>query len=176
MNFRVFLVFVVLLFLMGCDQKSLPTHTIQICNENATNYIYIFSVGYFDKVKDNWVSKGWYTIKPKQCVTPINARHGGKLYLHGRYRLFKDKKISDGSFLGDIGELVGDLVVAESITKIEGNKILCVHPKNAFEVFGNTRCVSRGYKSDGFFEIEIKSHDDTLIEFYNGGKFSKSFK
>ena len=164
------------MFLFGCDPKDFPARSVQICNENSYNVRYILSVGYFDKVADDWISKGWWHIEPGDCVTPINARHGGKVYIHGRYSLFKSGNSSDGSFLGDVGELLGDMAVAASEQTISGNYIFCSHPTDAFTVNGDTRCVSRGYRNQGFHKIDISSWQDTLIEFYNGKKYKLSYQ
>jgi len=164
------------IFLSGCDPKDLPSHTVQICNENSVNIRYTFSVAYFDKITDDWVSKGWWHIDPGKCVTSIDARHSGKLYIHGRYGLFKSGNSSDGSFWGDVGDFLGDLAVIGSVTSISGNYMFCVHPNDAFNVISDTRCASRGYQNQGFHEIDIKSYKDTLVEFYDEGKYKTSYK
>lgn len=172
---RIVLLLCACMTLMACDPHDLPSHKVQICNENTINYRYVFSVGYFDKVKDDWISEGWYILNPRECVTPIDGRYNGEVYVHGFYTLFKNIKNSDGSLMGGVKDFLGDLAVIGSKTSIKGNTMFCLHPKNAFKVIGNTRCASRGYKSEGFYRFNIDPHKDALIEFINGGKYQISY-
>lgn len=142
---------------------------VQFCNESSLNYRYLFAFAYYDKFKNSWVSKGWYTLDPGECITPLYGDINNEIYLYGIYRLFKSRKSSSAK--KSFGDFFADLAVISSLGVIEGNYKFCVHPEKAFEVVGHTRCRNRGKVSKGFQKLELFSGHNVLIEFYDQGEY-----
>ncbi|SHJ22160.1 Uncharacterized membrane protein [Shimia gijangensis] len=97
---------------------------LRLCN--ATPYVQTISIGYHD-VNDNWTSEGWWDLKQDKCVTVVSGD------LKKRYYFYR-------------AEVDGGPVT-------EGDYMFCTS-RDEYIIVGDTDCVERGYKREGFAQID----------------------
>lgn len=134
---------------------------LRICVDAPLNYQYSIALGYLD-LKDNvWKSSGWWNLKDGACRT-FDWEMGDNLYIHASYGLY-------ANHTGDRGrDFVSDLIVIGSQGIIQGNYDFCVTTE-PFNIAGNMRCNSRGYRRARFAEFRMNGHN--MIEFREGGRY-----
>lgn len=124
---------------------------IELCNESKS-YHYSVALAWWNAEVENWVSRGWFNIKPRQCVKALPAALAGNhVYLYARY-LIPSAQRSGNDFV----DLMDSILTAGSYGEITGEYGICVQ-KKAFSLVGNRRCVSRGFDSVQAAEIVLKS-------------------
>jgi len=97
----------------------------KFCNKTKAEV----SVAFAYRENGEWVSEGWWSIKPGNCSTV----HSEDLDQQ-KYYFYADSDESDNTWSGDSS--------------------FCTLEKK-FTITGNTNCKSRGYKPRGFKEIDV---------------------
>ncbi len=105
---------------------------------NQTSAKVDVAVGYHTS-GDEWVSEGWWGIDPGQCKSPI------KESLQGRYYYY----------YADSSNLTWD-----------GDYVFCTSDQE-FTIKGDKDCKSRGYKPEGFREIDVGENISKEIDLTN---------
>lgn len=103
---------------------SMARADFRVCNK--TQHDAIIAIGLL-KGK-NWVSEGWWRIKPSRCKQIVKGR------LKARYYYLRAVHVG----------VEGDW---------DGNRSFCVTAKN-FSIKGREDCLKRGYGQAGFFEVD----------------------
>ena len=106
---------------------------LKLCNKTPNNVG--VALGYKDR--QGWASEGWWNIGPNACETLLR----GELIARYYYIYAVDYKES-----GSWG----------------GKAILCTRDK-LFTIRGIKKCIERGYKKTGFFEVDTGEEVDWSI-------------
>ncbi len=80
---------------------------------------------------DDWVSEGWYEMRPQQCTTLVY----GNLNLQNRYYYIYAESADGWNSWG-------------------GDHCFCTHEPNAFTIVGDDQC------NTGFFEVDTQDYSD----------------
>ncbi len=101
------------------------------------------------KKPDDWISEGWWRIEPGQCARVYTEPLTSRFYFyfaHAMAQASKDAPLSVWS----------------------GKFTFCTDTK-AFRVEGADNCVTRGYQSKGFEELDLGSPQrDYTLDFRDG--------
>ena len=110
---------------------------LTFCNETAVTQT--VAIGHKDG--DNWISRGWWNIKPGDCATPV----GEDL----RYRYYYYRAEATGRTFSD------------------ENYVFCTQ-RSAFAITGDENCQDRGYERSKFRRIDTGEKNTsftlTLVE------------
>jgi uncharacterized membrane protein len=120
------------LVIMGVT--SLPAKAdLKLCNKTESRVA--AALGHKDQ--EGWITEGWWTVEPQQCVTLLK----GKLIAQYYYIYALD--YTKGGSWG-------------------GNSIMCTRDK-VFTIRGIEDCEARGYRKTGFFEVDTKEATDWTV-------------
>ncbi len=112
----------------------------RICNQ-AANRISV-SLAYSEK--DNWVSEGWWNLKPGDCQPILRGALAGEFY-----------------YLYGMDEHGGEW---------KGRTFMCTSDRS-FKIDGRQDCYVRGFDRTGFFEIDTgKDAKDWTVQLTDPGK------
>jgi uncharacterized membrane protein len=106
---------------------------LKICNKSESRVG--AAVGY--KGPNGWISEGWWTMKPGQCVTPIPKKLTARYYY----------------------------VFAVDYTKGDswrGTAFLCTDTKE-FTIEGIQDCEKRGFRKTAFTEIDTGEQEEWVV-------------
>jgi uncharacterized membrane protein len=110
--------------ILACFPIAEARADFKVCNRTA--HTAVLAIGL--QKRSNWVSEGWWRVKPQKCRTlvkgPLKARY---------YYLLAVHEGVDGFW--------------------EGFQQFCVSSKN-FSIKGRENCRKRGYERIGFFEVD----------------------
>jgi uncharacterized membrane protein len=113
---------------------SLPAKAdLKLCNKTGSRVA--AALGHKDK--EGWVTEGWWTVEPQQCVTLLKGK------LIARYYYIYALDYTEGGSWG-------------------GNAIMCTRDK-VFTIRGIEDCEARGYRKTGFFEVDTKEESDWTV-------------
>jgi uncharacterized membrane protein len=113
---------------------SLPAHAdLKLCNKTGSRVA--AALGHKDK--EGWITEGWWTVEPQQCVTLLKGK------LIARYYYIHALDYTEGGSWG-------------------GNAIMCTRDK-VFTIRGIEDCEARGYRKTGFFEVDTKEEADWTV-------------
>jgi uncharacterized membrane protein len=113
---------------------SLPAQAdMKLCNK--TDNRVAAALGHKDK--EGWITEGWWTVEPQQCVTLLKGK------LIARYYYIYALDYTEGGSWG-------------------GNSIMCTRDK-VFTIRGIEDCEARGYRKTGFFEVDTKEQTDWTV-------------
>lgn len=113
---------------------SLPAHAdLKLCNKTESRV----GVALGHKAKEGWVTEGWWTVDPQQCIPLLKGK------LIARYYYVYALDLTKGGSWG-------------------GNSIMCVRDKE-FTINGIGDCETRGYEKRGFFEVDTKENTDHTV-------------
>jgi uncharacterized membrane protein len=98
-----------------------------------------------------WVSEGWWQIQPGQCARVFNNQLNQRFYFYYAHELAPIGK--DGKKPLAWG----------------GKYAFCADSK-AFKIEGDADCESRGYRIQGFQEVDVGSQRDYTLTFYDNAQ------
>lgn len=104
-----------------------------VCNKSSYDEL-VIAFGYWGEAEGKWVSEGWWRASPGECVTV----HDGPLK-KTKYYVYAESDDGDYEWSGDYYFCVSD---------------------DVFTIVGDTDCKSRGYYSEGFFEVDVGESPD----------------
>jgi uncharacterized membrane protein len=115
----------------GLTAQAQPAQAgFHVCNK--TGLTTRLALGHFDGT--HWSSEGWWTIKPKTCVSILTGA------LNARYYYLYATDQAAGTW--------------------EGPTHFCVAPQKRFRAVGRADCAKRGFDRRGFFEVETGNKPD----------------
>src|SRR5262249_5889035 len=104
---------------------------------NHTNEDVSLAIGFNSPATKEWTSEGWWTLKPGECSVPAPVSG----VLKARYYYYYANSVS-----GNWGD----------------QYIFCVQDTK-FHITGAKDCKSRGYKPEGFREIDVGEETSKII-------------
>ncbi len=110
---------------------------------NHTQSLVEAAFGY--RESGGWTSEGWWQLQPGQCARVFNKALTQRFYFYFAHVLEPPAKDQKAPMVWG------------------GKYLFCVDTK-AFKVEGDTNCAGRGYREQGFQEVDVglNQHDYTL--------------
>lgn len=110
---------------------------------NQTRSVIEAALGH--RLEGGWMSEGWWQIQPGQCARVYNKPLNQRFYFYYARALTIKAKDGDG------------------VLTWSGKYNFCIDNK-AFRIDGDTGCEARGYRPQGFQEVDIgqRQKDYTL--------------
>ncbi len=126
---------------------TLAAHAdLKLCNR--TNSTIGVALGYKDD--KGWASEGWWNVPPKQCKVLLQGDLIARYYY-----IFAIDYDKGGTW--------------------SGPATLCIQDK-IFTIRGRTNCEARGYRTQGFYEVDTGEKIDFTIMLKDDSKHHKSKK
>ncbi len=117
---------------------------LKLCNNTDSNVGIALGYGDVKGSAKNWRSEGWWNLGPKVCETLLEG------VLIARYYYVHAVDYDRGGFWG-------------------GSAQLCTRNK-LFTIEGIQKCIERGFRKTGFFEVDTGEEQDWTISLTNAQK------
>ncbi len=145
-----FPVFLLAALALAAGLSSPAQAAMSFCNR--TNVALEASLGYRSKTQkkaDDWVSEGWWRIEPGQCARVYSQPLTSRFYFYFAHAMEQTNKETPPTVWG-------------------GKYTFCTDTK-AFRIEGADNCITRGYQTTGFQELDLGSTPrDYTLDFRDG--------